>query len=202
VSRQAEGDRQRERLGEEGVRLKLQLEEERVRLQLQLAHEREMTDLDHVRGLLDDAAVALHEAIQIRGELTLPRLRGELRAVVQRLRQMRDDVTEDQNDSVRSESGDEKLLAAIRRAREVAADLARLAERLAIRLRPDHDAVRELRVANEALASMPFFAEVFEPALNKLFDETTAKFDDARAAFLAAASKTARVRIPGDAPND
>ena len=55
-------DRLERQLEEEHARLHAQLNAERDRQRAEMMHHRELTDLDDLRKLLDEAAVALHEA--------------------------------------------------------------------------------------------------------------------------------------------
>jgi hypothetical protein len=72
----------------------------------------------------------------------------------------------------------------------------RLSERLAVRLGPDHDAVKHYRAANAALLHLqltigaPDLAEVEEIA------DHHENFQSARAGFLAAAAETAGAQLP------
>jgi hypothetical protein len=175
--RQAESDRQRQRLDAESARQRDSLDAERSRLEVQLAHERAMSDLDHVRSLLDDAAVKLHEADYARYEIEVARMSH-------------------------GASLAEKAPEEIKRAREVGKELDGLSERLAIRLGPDHDAVTEFRRATAALLAVFRLANTPERFVldgvkhHHDFEAANSQFNDARAAFLAAASKTAGVRVP------
>ena len=75
-AREAESERQRQRLDVDSERQRDALAAERERLRLQLAHERGMADLEHLRALLDDAAVALHDADYALAEVNVARPRA------------------------------------------------------------------------------------------------------------------------------
>jgi hypothetical protein len=170
--------RQQHQLEAESKRQQLALEAERDRLRLQLAHEREMADLQHVRNLLDDAAVALHDADYARYDIEAARMSHGAGLA----EKARDEIT---------------------RARDVGKDLDRLGERLAIRLGPDDNAVTYFRAAAQALlavfrlANTPErFVELDPLKHHHDFEAANTNFNGARAAFLAAAAKRAGVTLP------
>ena len=66
--------RQQHALEAESERQRRALDAESERLRLQLAHDREMADLGDTRELLDDAAVALHDADYARYEVEKARM--------------------------------------------------------------------------------------------------------------------------------
>jgi hypothetical protein len=135
------------------------------------SHEREVRDIDHVRGLLDDAAIALHGASYARDDVMRA---GPAVAV-------------------KTEGVAAKIAA-------TGTTLDELAGRLAVRFGPNADATTKFREAADALRAIeiaihiPGFVD--EADQFQRFEAASGRFNDARAAFLAAAAKTAGVKLP------
>ena len=135
-----------------------------------------MADLEATRTLLDDAAVALHDADHVRGEVDQARAPHGTRLAL------------DARD----------VMANLRAVRKT---LDRMSERLAIRLGPDHEAVDQFRAANTALRVM-YEEKDLPPSMikfseqHKALDAAYARFDAARTGFLTAAAKTAGAQLP------
>jgi hypothetical protein len=139
-------------------------------------HERTMVDLEAIRALLGEAAVALHDADYARYEADQARLRhGRWLA--------------------------ERAPEVVTRLAEVGKSLDRLSERLAVSLGPDHDAVTQFRAANEAVRTVQ--RELGVPAnlvegvqQHQAIEAANSRFNVARAEFLTAAVKTAGAQLP------
>jgi hypothetical protein len=141
-------------------------------------HERKMADLEAVRRLLDDAAIALHDADYARAEVQSAHIQ-EGRWLAQR----------------RGES--------VQELHEAGKSLDRLRERLTVRLGADHEVVKQFRAADEALLEMYRKASTPERLIgddplewHQAIDAASDRFTEARDAFLAAAAKTAGARLP------
>ena len=168
---EAESDRQRRGLDAESARQQHAHEAERVRLELQLSHDRDMSDLGHVRALLDDAAMALHRASYARDDVMRvgPAAAGKREGVAAKIA-------------------------------TTGTALDELADRLAVRFGPDADATTNFREAADALRAIDI--EIGRPEGFDIVEQfqayqaASARFDDARTAFLAAAAKTAGVKRP------
>ncbi|WP_028065131.1 hypothetical protein [Solirubrobacter soli] len=180
-AREAESQRQRERLDAESHRQRDAIAGERDRLRLQLAHERAMTDLELLRALLDEAAVNLHEVDHTLTSLVV-------------LRSRRGAAT-----------GDEPAPEIVR-SLTLTKDLDRLKERLAVRLGRNHDAVKALNAAQysllQTMQAVDRAPNSAQEELEEALSNAGARFLDARAEFLDAASNTAGVQIPDAAPLD
>ena len=135
------------------------------------SHDREVRDTDHVRGLLDDAAIALHRASYAR-----------------------DDVMRVGPAVARNRKGVAAKIATTGTA------LDELTEHSSVRLGPTTVAVTHFRDAADALRAIDI--EIHRPEGFDMVERTHAfraasgRFDAARAAFLAAAAKTAGVKLP------
>lgn len=141
-------------------------------------HERAMTDLGDLRALLDDAAVALHDANYSRRGIEVERMSEGTKLA-------------------------ERAAEQIARLGEIGKELDRLGERLAVRLGPDDDAVTQFRAADEAVQEVLHaartperFAELDVRAWHNEFEAANTSFNDARAAFLEAAAERAGAKLP------
>jgi hypothetical protein len=163
--------RQTRALAAEGERQVRSLDAERARLVLELKHTRAMADLAGLRGLLDEAAVALHRASYARDDVWRVGPAGVAQA--------------DHERSDPSRPGIAARLAAAGTA------LDELAERLAIRLGPETSAVVEFGHAADALRAIDI--EINRPHADDVeqfnaFRSASDAFSAARNAFVAAAA--------------
>jgi hypothetical protein len=136
------------------------------------SHEREVRDTDHVRGLLDDAAIALHRASYARDDVM------RVGPAV----------------AVKTEGVAAKIAA-------TGTTLDELGGRLAVRFGPDADAATKFREAADALRAVEIAIHIPPGFVDQAdqfqrFQAASGRFDAARAAFLAAAAKTAGVKLP------
>jgi hypothetical protein len=157
-----------------------------------LGNQRRLADLAHVRGLLDDAAIALHGAAYI-------------------LDEVRSQVTQHTPAFFKSEKGTEVFVDLGRCGR----DLDALLERLRVRLGSEHQAVLCFTRAAGALLDIyracglarhepdPNGSPAAAHAIDKFHAETRERllnqrerFDEARVAFIAAAHAIAGVQLP------
>jgi hypothetical protein len=135
------------------------------------SHERVVRDIDHVRGLLDDAAMALHRASYARDDVMRagPAVAGKTEGVAAKIA-------------------------------ATGTTLDELADRLAVRFGPDADATTKFREAADALRAIdieigrPEGFDIVEQF--QAYQSASGRFDAARAAFLAVAAKTAGVELP------
>ena len=143
-------------------------------------HDREMADLEAVRRVLDDAAIALHEADYARGDVKRAHIRDGRKLL---------------------ERGGEF----VKRLGERGRALDELRERLTIRFGADHEIVDTFRAADDALLEMHRKASTPERFIDPDdsewhlgIDTASDRFIEARDSFLAAAAGTAGARLPSD----